>query len=928
MKNTHCHAYCPTFTTFMAALSFLLCVIGSLQATAHEPRTFVHPGISYTQADIDRMKAQIAAREEPWYSTFVALKNSSYSSLSGSVTERGNQIAEGEHNGTIGADGRRAHDLALLYVLTGDVRYADKAVNFLNANSHYTNVSSRGTGPLDGGKINLLIEAAELLRDYPGWAPEDQQRFKDMLVYPGYSTTINHYKTHSSLDDSKNAITFYWNCYDFDSGRWGNQGMFAARALLAMGVYLDNDTIFDRAYQYLNGTQWKHFENYSDLDYKAGPMVGSGSISANDQYGFSWSNCQQVSTGDSRYVRNYGYGEQLQYYIFKNGQCQESCRDQGHTLCGISMYSNLAEQCWNQGEDLWGALDNRILKGWEYNVRVNLSGLADYSTYMNDKDWTGQWRPTAYSVKKPTADWDPRNADLSHNIEPESADTFYQTWHRCGRWFYKDLTTSDAGDRLGSSGCREMTYAHYHVRMGMADADMKWLKRYREYLIKKYKYENWGMDSGHHYEWCGWGTLTKYRREGWAGDPVSYQTGKRVPGIHGVFEEVWAADYDWTGVCGQGHTYFKSHVREGYMDEYRPGELVETTKADGRTVVTAMGGGDWLTYTFSIPSAGTYPLTLRYAAGEGSPMITIIADGEYVNDVFCENTYGEYTDAPAVELELKAGVHVLKIQVEGEDADFRLSTLKLESIAPSYGIALPEGVSGHSRAIAGQSVTVTGDERVGAGTLVVYDPTTDSRLAMAGAGSRTVSFDMPSHDVEVTCVRAPEGGMVLLGTIATNTAGVGSAFARANHPDVFTFDIPADASNYATCTYTHPYKNHNYNRKNLRLVCPDNTVIPINDTYEGPWDISGHIIPGTTNTLTLLNDHENGIDYWANGIATKAELLTVMILSDPVPEAIRSLDADKDSMEEWYDLSGRRLYDAAIPKNGIFIHDRKLTIVR
>ncbi|MBR0360944.1 MAG: alginate lyase family protein, partial [Paraprevotella sp.] len=357
-------------------------------------RVFVHPGISYTQADIDRMRSLIAAKQEPYYSAFVALKNSSYSSTSAGVSQRGTQIKEGKFNGTVGIDGRRAHDLALLYVLTGDTKYADKAVQFLNANSYYTNTSARGTGPLDNGKINLLIEAAELLRDYPGWAAADQQRFKDMLTYPYFTTKEDLYVKLATLDDETNGITFYWNCYNFDSGRFGNQGMFAARALLAMGVYLDNDTIFDRAYQYLSGNQWQHFENYDDIDYKPGPSKGKGSVS-NSAYIFSFSTSSPVSTSDPTYVRNYGYSEQLPYYIFKNGQCQESCRDQGHTLCGVMMYAHLAEMCWNQGEDLWGALDNRILKGIEYSCRVNTTALSDYSNYLNDKDWNGQWKPSA-----------------------------------------------------------------------------------------------------------------------------------------------------------------------------------------------------------------------------------------------------------------------------------------------------------------------------------------------------------------------------------------------------------------------------------------------------------------------------------------------------------------------------------------------------
>ena len=144
--------------------------IGNIQnGVQAQRRNFIHPGITYTQGDLDRMKAMVKAKHEPYYSTFLKLKESPYSSLNTQVINRGKQIREGRFNATIGVDGRRAHDLALLWHLTGDEAYARKAVEYLNANSYYTNTSSRGTGPLDNGKIYLLIDAAELMRDYSGW---------------------------------------------------------------------------------------------------------------------------------------------------------------------------------------------------------------------------------------------------------------------------------------------------------------------------------------------------------------------------------------------------------------------------------------------------------------------------------------------------------------------------------------------------------------------------------------------------------------------------------------------------------------------------------------------------------------------------------------------------------------------------------------
>lgn len=887
-------------------------------------RTFVHPGISYTQADIDRMRSQIAAKQEPYYSAFTALKNSTYSSTSASVSQRGKQIKEGQFNGTIGIDGRRAHDLALLYVLTGDSKYADKAVQFINANSYYTNTSARGTGPLDNGKINLLIEAAELLRDYPGWAAADQQRFKDMLTYPYFTTKEDLYVKYASMSDDDNGITFYWNCYNFDSGRFGNQGMFAARALLAMGVYLDNDTIFDRAYQYLSGNQWQHFENYDDIDYKPGPSNGKGSVT-NSAYIFSYSTSQAVSASDPSYVRNYGYSEQLPYYIFKNGQCQESCRDQGHTQCGVMMYAHLAEMCWNQGEDLYGAFDNRILKGIEYTFRVNVTAISDYSKYLSDKDWSGQWRPTAWSVRAPSshtnfANWDPRQADLSGNVEPEDPNVFYQTWDRCGRVFYKDLITDDAGDGLGSSGCREMALAHYNVRMGMPRSQMPWLTRFRDYMIAKFKTENWGKDSGHHYEWCGWGTLTKFREAFMVGDPVSYQSGRRVMGIHQPFEPIRCADYDYFAADGNGRTYQTSNTT---VSDYRPDGTVKVEPGDDNWVAV-LRNMEWLTYTISVPKKSDYTFSLRYLTGEDSPMITLFIDNKECDDIFSDNTHGAYVESSWNTQTLEAGVHVVRILIQGENAEVKLSTLTFQGSLQTYEISAPAGLTCPTQAIEGQSVAVTMDESIVAGSLIIYDPTTDARLGSV-ATDNGCTFTMPAHAVEATALHHPVDGQTIIATIASSTAGVGSAFARNDHPDSWTVDVPSEPT-YRKAVFVHPYKNHNYNRTNLKLVCPDGVKLDINSTYDQPWDVSGHLLPGQVNTFTVTNERTAGIDYWANGIATKAAYLTRLEMSEPdggVIDAISRPTAARPSGV--YDLLGRKVVRRS---PGLYVSDGRVVFLR
>ena len=53
----------------------------------------------------------------------------------------------------------------------------------------------------------------------------------------------------------------------------------------------------------------------------------------------------------------------LPNYVGETGQCQETGRDQGHVQLGLGMMCDICEMAWERGDDLWGALDNRLMKG-------------------------------------------------------------------------------------------------------------------------------------------------------------------------------------------------------------------------------------------------------------------------------------------------------------------------------------------------------------------------------------------------------------------------------------------------------------------------------------------------------------------------------------------------------------------------------------
>jgi hypothetical protein len=59
-------------------------------------------------------------------------------------------------------------------------------------------------------------------------------------------------------------------------------------------------------------------------------------------------------------------------YVYPSGQCEESCRDQGHTQLGLAYFANTCVVAWNQGVDLFAEADSRLALGFEYTSRYML----------------------------------------------------------------------------------------------------------------------------------------------------------------------------------------------------------------------------------------------------------------------------------------------------------------------------------------------------------------------------------------------------------------------------------------------------------------------------------------------------------------------------------------------------------------------------
>jgi lysophospholipase L1-like esterase len=87
-------------------------------------------------------------------------------------------------------------------------------------------------------------------------------------------------------------------------------------------------------------------------------------------------------------VNGSGNGSINHLIVYPTGQCQETTRAQHYAQLGLGLLGGAAEIAWNQGVDLYGWNDNRILKGFEYTAKYGLGENVPYQHYL---DRTGKY---------------------------------------------------------------------------------------------------------------------------------------------------------------------------------------------------------------------------------------------------------------------------------------------------------------------------------------------------------------------------------------------------------------------------------------------------------------------------------------------------------------------------------------------------------
>ncbi|WP_233217916.1 LamG-like jellyroll fold domain-containing protein [Roseateles chitinivorans] len=275
------------------------------------------------------MRDQVAAGRQPWLGSWNLLLAARRAELGvkPSPLEVVSRGGTGENFWVMVTDMMRAYHLALRWKVTGDEAYAKDAVKFLNAwSSTLKRLAGDSNRYLASGLYgNQWANAAEVMRSYPGWAKEDVARFQTMLLNVFYPECHAFLTDHNGTEIRK--VTHYWANWDLAN----------VCSMYAIGVFCDRSDIVAEASNY----------------YKNGRGCGSH--------------------GNNVYYLHPGY----------LGQWQESHRDQGHSTLGIALAGMLCEMAWNQGEDLYGLWNNRLLAGAEYVAKTNVlvGPPPDYIAY-------------------------------------------------------------------------------------------------------------------------------------------------------------------------------------------------------------------------------------------------------------------------------------------------------------------------------------------------------------------------------------------------------------------------------------------------------------------------------------------------------------------------------------------------------------------
>ncbi|MGW1182052.1 alginate lyase family protein [Streptomyces drozdowiczii] len=284
---------------------------------AAAPAAFTHPGVLVSRPQLDFVRAKVQAGAQPWKSAYDQMMGSKYASLSRTAKPRAVVECGSYSNPNYGCTDERedaiaAYTLSLAWYITQDSRYAQKAIEIMDAWSSVIKDHTNSNAPLQTGWAgSSWPRAAEIIKyTYGSWP--NSGRFATMLRTVYLPKVIN------------------------GSNSNGNWELSMTEAAIGIAVFLEDRTSYDKAVAKFRGRVPAYIYVSADGALpKAAP--GSG-----------------LDTKDK--IIKYWQGQST----FMDGLSQETCRDLTHTGYGLSAISHIAETSRIQGQDLYPEIAERL----------------------------------------------------------------------------------------------------------------------------------------------------------------------------------------------------------------------------------------------------------------------------------------------------------------------------------------------------------------------------------------------------------------------------------------------------------------------------------------------------------------------------------------------------------------------------------------
>lgn len=223
----------------------LTSAIAVLQCSNATAQKFLHPGIDQTTEDLVYMKKQVLAGTQPWKDAFERLKAGT--DLTAAIkpfahVQRGPYGKPNIGGGELSKNSNMAYDCALIWYITDNKAYADKAIEIINTwTPVLQDFDYNDAKLLAGWTGHILCNAAEILRyTKSGWQQNDIDSFSNILMTVYYP-----------------LMRYY---YPQANGNWDGA---IIHSILAIAIFTDNNEMFDNAVDHflhgpVNGSIFKY----------------------------------------------------------------------------------------------------------------------------------------------------------------------------------------------------------------------------------------------------------------------------------------------------------------------------------------------------------------------------------------------------------------------------------------------------------------------------------------------------------------------------------------------------------------------------------------------------------------------------------------------------------------------------------------------